>query len=124
MKVGNIMNKVVVIEHDMILKKAAAVMSSFNIGCLTFFKNNKIEGIITERDILKNISNPTKKVSSVMTKDVITVDINENLESAVSIMASHKIKKLLITEKEKLVGIVTATDILANSDLLNEDLFF
>ena len=39
-------------------------------------------------------------------------------------MASHKIKRLPVVDKEKLVGIITATDIIANSDILNEDFFF
>ena len=124
MKVSEIMNKAVVIDCDMALKDAALIMSRMGIGCLTFLKDKKIKGIITERDILKNISNPKKKVSSVMTKKVIVADINDYLETIISIMASHRIKKLLIMEKEKLVGIVTATDIISHSNLLHEDMFF
>jgi CBS domain-containing protein len=124
MKVSEIMNKAVVIDSDMTLKQAAAIMSLRNIGCLTFYKDNKIKGIVTERDILKNISNPRGKVSAIMTKKVVVVDVNEDLESVISIMAKHKIKKILVVEKEKLVGIVTSTDIISHSDLLHEDMFF
>ena len=124
MKISEIMNKVVIINSDITLKKAASIMSSRGIGCLTFLKDKKIKGIITERDILKNISNPKSKVSSVMTIKVIVVDASEDLEEAISIMANHKIKKVLVVEGEKLVGIVTSTDIIIHSDLLHEDMFF
>jgi len=124
MRVSDIMNKVLVIDSDMSLKQAAGIMSSNGIGCLTFLKDDKIKGIITERDILKNISNPRNKVSSVMTKKVVSVDVGEDLEEVISIMASNKIKKILIVENEKLMGIVTSTDIISHSDLLHEDMFF
>ena len=124
MKVSEIMNKVFVIDSDMTLKEAAKIMSCNGIGCLTFFKNKKIKGIVTERDILKNISNPKNKVSSIMTKNVIAVDINADLEKVISIMANNKIKKILVVEKEILMGIVTSTDIISHSNLLHEDMFF
>lgn len=124
MQVSEVMNKAVVIDSDMTLKQAARIMSLNKIGCLTFLKDGKIKGIITERDILKNISRLHEKVSSVMTKKVIVVDINENLEKVISVMARHKIKKILIVEKGILVGIVTSTDIISHSNLLHEDMFF
>ena len=124
MKVSDIMNKVLVIDSDMSLKQAAGIMSVNGIGCLTFLKDKEIKGIITERDILKNISKPKNKVSAVMTKKVIVVDIGEELEEVISIMASNKIKKILVVEKGKLMGIVTSTDIISHSDLLHEDMFF
>lgn len=124
MKIENIMNKAVVIDFDTNVKEAAKIMSKRNIGSLVILKNNKIKGIITERDILKNISSLNKKISSVMTKRVITIELNQDLENVTLVMTKHKIKRLLITEEGKLVGIITATDIIANSDLLNEELLF
>jgi len=124
MRVSEIMNKVVIIDSDMTIKKAAGIMSLKGIGCLTFLKDKKIKGIITERDILKNISNPKRKVSSVMTKKVVLIDIEDDLEKVISIMAKHKIKKILIVENGILMGIVTSTDIISHSDLLHEDMFF
>lgn len=123
MKVSEIMNRVVVINSDMTLEEAAEVMSRKKIGCLTFLEKKKIKGIITEKDILKNTSNLSNNVSDVMTKKVITANINSDLEKVISIMANHKIKKILIVEKERLVGIVTSTDIISYLNLLREDVF-
>ena len=124
MRVSEVMNKAVIIDSDITLKQAAKIMSKKGIGCLTFLKNGNIKGIITERDILKNVSHLNRKVSSVMTKNVVVVDINEDLENVISIMARHKIKKILVVEVGDLVGIVTSTDIISHSDLLHEDMFF
>lgn len=117
------MNKAVVIDHDMSLKEAAQIMSSRNIGSLIVLKNNKIAGIITEKDIMDNISSLTKKVSEVMKKSVVTIEKNESLDNAALLMTEKKVKRLPVTDKESLVGIITATDIIANSDILNEEFF-
>ena len=62
-----------------------------------------------------------EKVSKIMTKNVITIDERESIDDAALIMAKNKIKRLPVLKSGKLIGIVTATDILANSDSLNEE---
>lgn len=124
MKVKEIMNKAIAIDHDISVKEAAKIMSTRNIGSLIVLKKNKIVGIMTERDIIKNISILGKKTSSAMSKSVVTIDHNESLDNAALIMTQKQIKRLPITDKDKLVGVITATDIIANSDVLNEDFFF
>lgn len=124
MQIKEIMNKVIAIEHDVSAKEAAKIMSNRNIGSLIVLRKSKIAGIITDRDILKNISSLGKKISGVMTKSVVTVDLGESIDNAALIMTEKKIKRLPVVDDGKLVGIITATDIVANSDLLNEDFFF
>ena len=124
MKVNEIMNKVMAVESDINLKQAAKILSDKNIGSLVVLKKDKILGIITERDIIDNISSLGGKISSIMSKVVVTIDHNDSIDNAALIMAQNKIKRLPVVDKEKLVGIVTATDIIANSDILNEDFFF
>jgi len=121
MKVKEIMNKAIVIEHDVSVKEAARIMSARNIGSLIVLNKNKITGIITERDVMKNVSCLGKKISLIMNKNVVTIDHAESLENAALIMTERKIKRLPVVDNGKLVGMITATDIVANSDLLNED---
>ena len=122
MKVKSIMNKVFITDPDITLKKAAKIMSDKDIGSLVLVKRKNVVGILTERDIIKNVSKINKKVSTVMTKDLVFTNVNEKIENAAKIMANNKIKRILVMEKEKLVGIVTATDLVAHTDILNEDL--
>jgi CBS domain-containing protein len=88
-------------------------------------QGEKILGIITEKDITKNIANSTKKVSSVMTKQITTIDPNENIEEAAIIMSKNKIKHMPVVNKNsKLLGIITSTDILKHSEDLDDDFLF
>jgi len=121
MKISEIMNKAFAIEDNMSLKEAAKIMSNKNIGSLIVLKGEKIIGIVTERDVLKNVNNLGSKVSSVMTKGVVTIDAGESVNDAALMMAKHKIKRLPVIKKGSLAGIITATDILANTDLINEE---
>lgn len=124
MKVSEVMNKAFVIDDNISLKVAAKLMSDKNVGSLIVMKKDKIIGLVTERDIMKNISNLGAKVSSVMSKNVITIGKGDTIEDAAELMAANKIKKLPVLEKEELVGIITATDIIAHSEDINEDFFF
>lgn len=118
------MNKAFVIEENIGLKEAAKIMSDKNIGGLIVMKGEKITGVIAESDILKNVSNLGKKVSAVMNRRVIAIDKNDSLENAAEIMAENKIKRLPVMDKQELVGIVTATDILAHCDAVDDNFFF
>ena len=110
------MNKVMVIEDDVSLKKAAEIMKKKKIGCLVFSQNNKILGIVTERDVLENADKLNKNVSKITSKKIITIDCNDNLEDAAEIMARNKIKRLPVVSKNELVGIITASDLVAHVD--------
>jgi len=124
MKIKEIMNKAIAIDHDLSVREAARIMSNRNIGSLIVLKKNKIAGIITERDVLKNIGSLGKKISGVMSKSVITIGHNDSLDNAAILMTEKQIKRLPVIDKDKLVGVITATDLVANSDVLNEDFFF
>lgn len=120
MKVSEIMNKAVVVEDNISLKDAAKIMSERAIGSLIIMKKEKISGIVTERDIMKNVNKLGSKISECMSKNVVAIEHNESLDNAALIMGKNKIKRLPVLNKDKLVGIITATDILANSEALNE----
>ena len=124
MKVSEIMNKAMVVEDDISLKEAAEIMSDKNMGSLIVMKKESIVGIITDADILKNVSNLSKKISSVMSKNIVTIEHNEDIDNAAHLMAKYRIKRLPVVKKGNLIGILTATDLIANSDALNESFFF
>jgi len=124
MKVKDIMNQVIAVDFDISLKEASSIMAKKKIGSLIVMKDNKIAGIITESDVTGNASSLSKKVSEVMAKNVVTIDEDEEIDNAAAIMAKNKIKRIpVLNEDKKLAGIVTATDLIAHSDELNEDFF-
>jgi len=124
MKVKQIMHKAIVVEGDINLKAAAGIMSKRNIGSLVVIKKNKIVGIITERDIMRNVNRLNSKLSSVMSKKVITIDEGESINNAALLMSKHKIKRLPVIKNGKLAGMITATDLVGNADELGENFFF
>ncbi len=124
MKVSEIMSKVKVVKDNISLKQVAKIMSDENIGSLIVIKGKKISGIITERDIMKNFSNSNKSVSKVMSKTVESIEHNQSIDDAAFIMSKNKIKRLPVMKKSELIGIITATDLIAHSDDLNEEFYF
>jgi CBS domain-containing protein len=101
------------------VKDAACAMNESMIGCLIVISGTgKIEGIVTERDILTDVVAEGKDscsvtVEEIMSKDIVVVSPDASLEDAADIMTANKIKKLPVVHGGKLVGIVTATDLVA-----------
>jgi CBS domain-containing protein len=118
--------KVVTARPDITLKEAAAVMTKFHIGSLIILRDEKIVGIITSSDILKAIAEGKNAditlAEEIMSKNVIVIEPDKAVEDAVNLMLEHKIKKLPVVEGEKLIGIITASDIIAIEPKLIENI--
>ena len=87
MKVKEIMNKAVVVEDNISLRQAIKIMSEKAIGSLIIIKKDKIAGIITERDILKNVGKIDRRITEAISKNVIIIEENETLDDAARIMS-------------------------------------
>jgi len=115
--VKDVMTKTVkVVKPDTLVKTVVATMNKFDIGSIVVVKGDRPVGIITERDILRRIVEPclapeTLRAREVMTSPIITISSTASIDEASRIMARKKIKRLLVMENEKLVGIITFTDI-------------
>ena len=95
------------------IKEANSIMSEKGISGLLVEDNDKrLCGILTRRDIVfeKNLNT---KVSSLMTKDVITAKVGTTTEQAKEILHKYKVEKLpIIDEEKKIFGLITGKDIL------------
>jgi IMP dehydrogenase len=94
------------------ISKALSLMEKFRISGVPITKDKKLIGILTNRD-LKFETNIRKKASEVMTKKgLITAKEGITLEEAKDILHTHKIEKLPIVGKNKvLIGLITIKDI-------------
>ncbi|MGD0582078.1 MAG: IMP dehydrogenase [Bacteroidales bacterium] len=110
----------VTINPDATVAEAMNLMKEYRIGGIPVVDRNGIlKGIVTNRD-LRFESNPSKKISLVMTTNLITTDHQSNLESAARILQKHKIEKLpIIDEAGKLIGLITYKDITKTKDRPN-----
>ena len=78
-------------------------------------KNNNVVGIISERDLSQFIYterfNSNLSVSQIMTKELVTCDLNTSVTELMNEMTEKKIRHILIMEDKKLLGIVSIGDV-------------
>jgi predicted transcriptional regulator len=95
--------------------KAIKIMHVKRIGSVIITKNGAPYGIFTERDLLVNVLTQkvqlTERVEDYCSSPLVTAKVGIRGNDAARLMASKKIKRLALTEKDKIVGIVTARDI-------------
>jgi CBS domain-containing protein len=117
MDVKDIMVKeIITVNPDAKIRDAVDLMNKNEIGCLVVTRKGKPVGIMTERDVLKKIvcgcKNPEQtRVSEIMSKPLIVGRVDMSWTEAVKLMLDRNIKKLPILDGERLVGLVTLTDI-------------
>ena len=109
---GMILNPVTISKNKTI-KDALEIMEKFSISGIPVVDDEKLIGIITNRDI-RFEDDHSISISQRMTKDnLITVKEGISMESAKKILQKHRIEKLLVVDKnEKLSGLITVKDIL------------
>jgi CBS domain-containing protein len=115
--VRDVMSKEVrVVRPDSSVREVVATMNKFDIGSIIVVQGGRPVGLITERDILRRIVEPclapeTLTARQVMSSPILTINEMASIEEAAKLMAKKRIKKLPVMSNEKLVGIVTLTDI-------------
>ena len=99
--------------QDMNVVDVRKLMTTYGVsGLLVEDNGHKLMGIITRRDITFE-SNPTKKVSHSMSRDVITAQKGITIDEAKEILHKHRIEKLPVVDKRyHIVGLITSKDIL------------
>jgi len=124
LKVEDVMvEDVISVSEKATVKEAAELMNQHEIGCLVVVKDNKPVGIVTETDmvkrvILKPIDPEKTKVKKIMSRPLVVISPQMNLEEASKIMRKRKIKKLPVIKKERLVGLITMTDIVRSPEVM------
>jgi CBS domain-containing protein len=106
-----------VVTTDATLKEAATKMKAFDVGLIAVCEDNRLKGILTDRDITirgtADGRDPTKtKVADVMSTDVAYCLEDQEVGDAVSLMEVRQIRRLPVLNRDKcLIGIVSLGDI-------------
>ena len=116
MLVNDIMHNATKLPSDTIVSEAAAMMEQKSIGSVLVEKNNKIMGIMTGGDILRKIvakgeNSDVLRVKDIMSYPIITIEANEDIEAASRKMCHNKIRRLVVTENNEIIGKITANSI-------------
>jgi len=108
--------QVIVIDPDRTIADAAKRMAAKKIGGLVVVEHGRPIGLLTDRDILWNVTakgkNPSKVlVRDIMTSPVATVSPLTTLRAAARVMLEKKTRWIVVTRLENVEGIVTASDL-------------
>lgn len=120
-----IMSKdIISIKEESSIQEVAAKMLAYDVGFLPITRKNKIVGVVTDRDIattvFKNTTNLDTQVKDYMHKHIISCDKNKDILDVLQMMRKEKIKRILITDKKRVVGIISLSDIINNTNFFEE----
>ncbi len=98
---------------------AIKMMDEKKVGALLVIENDKLAGIISERDytrkvILKNRSSTKTKVSEIMTSNLKTADPSQSLDECMVIMSHSHIRHLPVVQDGQVIGILSIMDVVKN----------
>ena len=98
------------------LAQAARVFAGEVLGLLVVVEQDRMAGVLSERDVVRSLGegdDPAQThVFDVMTEDVVTADVDTDIDTAVQLMLRDEIRHLVITENGAPYGIVSARDLL------------
>ena len=98
------------------VKTTSQKLHENKVGCMPVLnKNNKVIGIISERDLSQFIYserfNVNLSVTEIMSKNLITCDLNTSVTELMKTMTENKVRHILIMEDNKLEGVVSIGDV-------------
>jgi CBS domain-containing protein len=110
MKVKDVMTtKVITVREDQTKQNAARLLSQHRISGLPVVNGDDVlVGVVTEYDV---IARGGRKVGDIMTRGVISVTADTDLEEVSHILVHERIKRLPVVEQGRLVGIVSRADL-------------
>ena len=115
--VRDIMEKnVITIGHDKTVLDAAGLMKENEISFLVVLKNDEPIGVVTESDFVRKLVANDRVASKVPLSEIMSykfrsVESSIEIEDAVQKMLNNKIRRLLVVDDGKLVGVITQTDL-------------
>jgi CBS domain-containing protein len=95
---------------------AIALMADKNIGALPVLENDRLIGIISERDytrkvILKGKSSQETRVEEIMTQDLVTADPTDTVVDCMRVMTEERVRHLPVIKGAKMVGVLSIGDL-------------
>jgi CBS domain-containing protein len=109
---------VVTVPPSTLVTEAATIMREENIGSLVVVGvDEKLLGIITDRDIVVSVVANSKSplevlVGDVMTSELITVQENESIFEVLRVLGKNSIRRVPVMRGGRLVGIVSVDDLI------------
>jgi CBS domain-containing protein len=107
--------QLVTVEPSTSVAAAVTVMGMQRVGAVLVMENGRLEGIFTERDLVRALSYDIgasgQPVAQWMTRDPVTVGPEASVEQALEIMLAKHFRHLPVLEGERVVGVVSIRDL-------------
>ena len=116
-QIRDIMEKdVITIENDKTAQDAAKIIAENDISFLVVMNDGIPQGVLSESDFVRRIAVEDKKSSEVLISEIMSykfrsVDPTTTIEDAIQKMLNKNIRRLLVLDNEKLIGVITQTDL-------------
>ena len=116
--VRDVMNSPVIsASSDNTIEDVASIMKEHKIGSIIIMENEKPLGIVTDWDIVSNAVARDLKPSMLKAKEIMqklhTIEGEEGVTAPARLLRQHNIKRLGVVYKGKLVGIISASDVIS-----------
>ena len=112
----SIARPIITIDEDATVTEASKMMVTSNRGSVVVTRGGETAGFLTERDVMKRVVAKSLDPSSTKVKDVmstspVTIEKDRPLREAIELMNRKGVRRMLVTEKGKIVGVFTLRDI-------------
>jgi CBS domain-containing protein len=115
---------VVTAETDDSMRRVGELMRDRNVGSVVICEAGRPVGVITDRDLaLAVVADAVEAEAAVgehASRPLVTGEVEMDIEEAVALMVQHRIRRLPVTEREALVGIVTIDDLAVRAGDLHQ----
>jgi CBS domain-containing protein len=115
-------SKLCSIDTDKTVTYAAKMMRDEDVGIAPIVEGDRLVGVLTDRDIAVRVvaegRDPEQvKVTEVASRDLVTLDPQQDLDEALRLMAQHQVRRLPVVEEDgRLVGVVAQADVAQQAD--------
>jgi CBS domain-containing protein len=98
------------------LNEVAQVMESDDVGAVPLVEGDRLVGIVTDRDIVvraiaKGKDPKGMPAAEISSRELVTVHPEDDLSDALELMARYQVRRLAVTDDERLVGVVSQADV-------------
>ena len=87
------------------------LMKEYDVGFILIMKNNKLHGVVTDRDLICDFAEGTTSIEHYANTNILTINEDESIENALKVMKENKVKRLVITNNKKVTGVLSLSDI-------------
>lgn len=116
MTIDKVMTKSIIsVDASVTINEAAKMMEDTKVGAVLVMENNLPVSIVTDRDFAIKVAAHAYPISTsvkkIMSSPLVSINSDESVRSAADMMYSSGVRKLPVIDEQKIVGMITATDI-------------